>query len=109
MTPKPKYPGIKCSFCGKSADTVGKLITGPSVHICDECVEMCNEILREDKTKVASDLQMGTLPTPKEMKSFIDQYVIGQDEVKIGVSVAAYSPERKWRTTAWRSKRAISC
>jgi len=91
MNQKPKYPGIKCSFCGKSADTVGKLITGPSVHICDECVEMCNEILREDKTKVNSDLQMGTLPTPKEMKLFIDQYVIGQDEVKIGVSVAAYN------------------
>ena len=91
MTPKLKYPGIKCSFCGKSADTVGKLITGPSVHICDECVEMCNEILREDKTKVPSDLQIGTLPTPKEMKLFLDQYVIGQDEVKIGVCVAAYN------------------
>lgn len=91
MPIKPKYPGIKCSFCGKSADTVSKLITGPSVHICDECVEMCNEILREDKTKAPSDLQMGTLPTPKEMKLFIDQYVIGQDEVKIGVCVAAYN------------------
>ena len=91
MTTKPKYPGIKCSFCGKSADTVSKLITGPSVHICDECVEMCNEILREDKTKAVSDLQAGNLPTPREMKQFIDQYVIGQDEVKIGVSVAAYN------------------
>jgi ATP-dependent Clp protease ATP-binding subunit ClpX len=91
MTTKPKYPGIKCSFCGKSADTVGKLITGPSVHICDECVEMCNEILREDKTKAPNDLQIGNLPTPREMKQFIDQYVIGQDEVKIGVSVAAYN------------------
>ena len=92
MTTKPKYPGIKCSFCGKSANTVGReLITGPSVHICDECVEMCNEILREDKTKAVSDLQAGNLPTPREMKQFIDQYVIGQDEVKIGVSVAAYN------------------
>lgn len=91
MTTKPKYPGIKCSFCGKSADTVSKLITGPSVHICDECVEMCNEILREDKTKAVNDLQVGNLPTPREMKQFIDQYVIGQDEVKIGVSVAAYN------------------
>ena len=91
MTTKPKYPGIKCSFCGKSADTVGKLITGPSVHICDECVEMCNEILREDKTKAPTDLQMETLPTPREMKLFLDQYVIGQDEVKIGVCVAAYN------------------
>ena len=91
MTTKPKYPGIKCSFCGKSADTVGKLITGPSVHICDECVEMCNEILREDKTKAPTDLQMETLPTPREMKLFLDQYVISQDEVKIGVCVAAYN------------------
>jgi ATP-dependent Clp protease ATP-binding subunit ClpX len=91
MTVKPKYPGIKCSFCGKSAETVGKLITGPSVHICDECVEMCNDILREDKTKVPGDLQLDALPTPREMKSFLDQYVIGQDEVKIGVCVAAYN------------------
>jgi ATP-dependent Clp protease ATP-binding subunit ClpX len=70
---------------------VGKLITGPSVHICDECVEMCNEILREDKGKIPGDLQLNALPTPKEMKSFIDQYVIGQDDVKIGVCVAAYN------------------
>jgi ATP-dependent Clp protease ATP-binding subunit ClpX len=91
MTVKPKYPGIKCSFCGKSAETVGKLITGPSVHICDECVEMCNDILREDKTKVPGDLHLDSLPTPREMKAFLDQYVIGQDEVKIGVCVAAYN------------------
>ncbi len=91
MTVKPKYPGIKCSFCGKSAETVGKLITGPSVHICDECVEMCNDILREDKTKVPGDLQLDALPTPREMKAFLDQYVIGQDEVKVGVCVAAYN------------------
>ena len=91
MTIKPKYPGIKCSFCGKSAETVGKLITGPSVHICDECVEMCNDILREDKTKVPGDLQLDALPTPREMKLFLDQYVVGQDEVKIGVCVAAYN------------------
>ncbi len=91
MTVKAKYPEIKCSFCGKSAELVGKLITGPSVHICDECVEMCNVILREDKAKVPGDLQVGSLPTPKEMKLFLDQYVIGQDEVKIGVCVAAYN------------------
>ena len=91
MTTKPKYPGIKCSFCGKTAETVGKLITGPSVHICDECVEMCNEILREDRAKVPGDLQLGALPTPREMKALIDQYVIGQEDVKIGVSVAAYN------------------
>jgi ATP-dependent Clp protease ATP-binding subunit ClpX len=91
MTLKAKYPGIKCSFCGKNADAVAKLITGPSVHICDECVEMCNEILREDRSKIPGDLAMDTLPTPREMKAFIDQYVIGQDEVKKGVCVAAYN------------------
>jgi ATP-dependent Clp protease ATP-binding subunit ClpX len=91
MTVKPKYPGIKCSFCGKSAETVGKLITGPSVHICDECVEMCNDILKEDKAKVPGDLQLDSLPTPRDMKAFLDLYVIGQDEVKIGVCVAAYN------------------
>jgi ATP-dependent Clp protease ATP-binding subunit ClpX len=91
MTAKPKYPEIRCSFCGKSAETVQKLITGPSVHICDECIEMCNEILREDKLKAPDGLQLEALPTPKEMKAFIDQYVIGQDEVKIGVCVAAYN------------------
>jgi len=91
MTTKPKYPGIKCSFCGKSSEAVGKLITGPSVHICEECVRMCNDILREDKTKTQSDLSFDSLPTPREMKDFIDQYVIGQDEVKKGVCVAAYN------------------
>jgi ATP-dependent Clp protease ATP-binding subunit ClpX len=91
MTIRAKTPGIKCSFCGKSAETVGKLITGPSVHICDECVQTCNEILREDKTKVIGDLQLESMPTPREMKAFLDQYVIGQDDVKIGVSVAAYN------------------
>jgi ATP-dependent Clp protease ATP-binding subunit ClpX len=91
MATKPRYPGIKCSFCGKSAESVEKLITGPSVHICNECVNMCSEILKDDKKKVSGDLQMDTLPTPREMKDFLDQYVVGQDEVKIGVCVAAYN------------------
>ncbi len=91
MTTKPKFPGIKCSFCGKTADAVAKLITGPSVHICDECVEMCNEILREDRTKTTTDMGMDSLPTPSEIKAYIDQYVIGQDSVKKSVCVAAYN------------------
>jgi ATP-dependent Clp protease ATP-binding subunit ClpX len=91
MSSRPRYPGIKCSFCGKGPDEVGKLITGPSVHICNECVDMCNEILREERSSVPGDLSLDTLPTPREMKEFIDQYVIGQEEVKMGVSVAAYN------------------
>ena len=91
MTARPRYPGIKCSFCNKGPDEVGKLITGPSVHICNECVDMCNEILREERSSIPGDLSLETLPTPQEMKSFIDQYVIGQDPVKMGVCVAAYN------------------
>src|SRR5512147_1222503 len=88
---RPRYPGIKCSFCGKGPDEVTKLITGPSVHICNECVDMCNEILREDRVAPAGEITLETLPTPREMKAFIDQYVIGQDDAKMGVCVAAYN------------------
>jgi len=91
MAGRSRYSGIKCSFCGKSPDEVGKLITGPSVHICNECVDMCNDILRDDKPVADSDISLETLPTPKEMKEFLDQYIIGQDSVKRGVCVAAYN------------------
>ncbi len=91
MTTRTRYAGIKCSFCGKSPDEVSKLITGPSVHICNECVEMCNDILREEKCATAADVTLETLPTPQEMKAYLDQYVIGQDPVKKGVCVAAYN------------------
>lgn len=91
MSGRSRYTGIKCSFCGKGPEEVGKLITGPSVHICNECVAMCNEILREDKSDAASDITLETLPTPREIKEFLNQYVVGQDEVKRGVAVAAYN------------------
>jgi ATP-dependent Clp protease ATP-binding subunit ClpX len=91
MMTKPRYPLVKCSFCGKGPEEVGKLITGPSVHICNECVEMCNEILREDRTQAIGELTVDTLPSPGDMKAFIDQYVVGQDDAKRGVCVAAYN------------------
>jgi ATP-dependent Clp protease ATP-binding subunit ClpX len=91
MAGRSRYPGLKCSFCGKGTDAVEKLITGPSVHICSECVEMCNEILREDRSAMPGDLSLDSLPTPADIKTFIDQYVVGQDEVKVGVAVAAYN------------------
>jgi ATP-dependent Clp protease ATP-binding subunit ClpX len=92
MNVRPRYPGIKCSFCGKGAEEVTKLITGPSVHICSECVDMCSEILREEKAAAApGELSVESLPTPQEIKTFLDQYVIGQHEVKRGVAVAAYN------------------
>jgi ATP-dependent Clp protease ATP-binding subunit ClpX len=91
MAGRSRYSGIKCSFCGKNPDEVGKLITGPSVHICNECVEMCNDILQEERLSAGNDLSLDALPTPKEMKDFLDQYIIGQDSVKRGVCVAAYN------------------
>ena len=91
MSTKQRYPQVKCSFCGKGPEEVGKLITGPSVHICNECVDMCNEILREGRASPPSDLTMDTLPAPAEMKSYLDQHVIGQDAAKMGVCVAAYN------------------
>ncbi len=91
MAYKKKYNLIQCSFCGKSANSVNKLITGPSVYICNECVEMCNSILIDEKLKMPNDLNLDSLPTPKEMKDFLDKYVISQEQAKIGVSVAAYN------------------
>jgi ATP-dependent Clp protease ATP-binding subunit ClpX len=89
--PKQRHPGIRCSFCGKGTSQVAKLITGPSVHICNECVEMCNEILREDKAGVPDDLALDTLAAPHEIKEYLDKFIIGQEQAKIGVSVAAYN------------------
>lgn len=91
MAQRKRYSTIRCSFCGKGANTVEKLITGPSVYICNECVEMCNTILKEDRSKIPGDFNIDTLPTPREMKLFLDQYIISQDDVKIGVCVAVYN------------------
>jgi ATP-dependent Clp protease ATP-binding subunit ClpX len=91
MNARSKGSSLKCSFCGKNSEAVEKLITGPAVHICNQCVEMCNQILHEDKSAAPTELTLDTIPTPREMKAFLDQYVIGQDSGKIGVCVAAYN------------------
>ncbi|MBD3322117.1 MAG: ATP-dependent Clp protease ATP-binding subunit ClpX, partial [Chitinivibrionales bacterium] len=107
MNTKAKYPKIRCSFCGKSTETVDRMITGPSVHICSDCVEMCNDILREDKATVADGLTWETLPTPFEMKEFMDQYIIGQDSVKRGVCVAAYNHFKRILSRSARDKNDV--
>jgi ATP-dependent Clp protease ATP-binding subunit ClpX len=79
-----------CSFCNKSQHEVGKLIAGPSVYICDECVELCNEIIREELQERTEDAT-SKLPKPQEIKAILDEYVIGQDEAKKVLSVAVYN------------------
>jgi ATP-dependent Clp protease ATP-binding subunit ClpX len=81
---------LKCSFCGKSQKQVRKLIAGPGVYICDECIELCNEIIEEELQEVVSD-SLGELPKPHEIFEFLDQYVIGQDPAKKSLSVAVYN------------------
>jgi len=80
---------LRCSFCGKSQNEVKKLIAGPSVYICNECIDICNEIINDDEQAENATIRT-TLPKPQEIKSFLDEYVIGQDETKKRLSVAVY-------------------
>lgn len=81
---------LKCSFCGKTQDQVKKLVAGPGVYICDECIELCNEIIEEE---LADDLgfEMGDIPKPNEIKEILDDYVIGQEKAKKSLAVAVYN------------------
>ena len=81
---------LKCSFCGKSQKQVKKLIAGPGVYICDECIDLCNEIIEEELNE-SSDVGLDELPKPREICEFLDQYVIGQDTAKKALSVAVYN------------------
>ncbi|MBT1279294.1 ATP-dependent Clp protease ATP-binding subunit ClpX [Thermoanaerobacter sp. CM-CNRG TB177] len=81
---------LKCSFCGKTQDQVKRLVAGPGVYICDECIELCQEIINEEFEE-DMDMGMGELPKPKEIKEFLDQYVIGQEKAKKALAVAVYN------------------
>lgn len=81
---------LKCSFCGKTQDQVRRLIAGPGVYICDECIELCSEIIT-DEFEEDVQVDMDTLPRPKEIKEHLDQYVIGQDNAKKSLAVAVYN------------------
>jgi ATP-dependent Clp protease ATP-binding subunit ClpX len=90
---------LKCSFCGKTQKQVSQLIAGPGVYICDECVELCNEIIDERMADAASNEEVAEfdLPKPKEISAFLDEYVIGQDAAKRALSVAVYNHYKRVR------------
>lgn len=81
---------LKCSFCGKLQDQVKRLVAGPGVYICDECIELCNEIIEEELNEDV-DFELKDLPKPHEIKAFLDQYVVGQERAKKILSVAVYN------------------
>ena len=87
--------GIKCSFCGKTQESVKKIIAGPGVYICNECIGLCNEIIESEFYDEDEDTYtlagLDKIPSPREIKGILDQYVIGQDEAKKTLSVAVYN------------------
>ncbi len=85
------YGALNCNFCGKSQKEVKKLIAGPGVYICDECIELCNDIIYEDSVKAVSKASLDNVPKPQEIKVHLDQYVIGQDRAKKIISVAVHN------------------
>ena len=94
---------LYCSFCGKSQHEVRKLIAGPSVFICDECVELCNDIIREELEDLG-ETGRDKLPKPKEIKAILDEYVIGQQRSKKVLSVAVYNHYKRLDDKASDSK-----
>ena len=81
---------LKCSFCGKTQEQVRKLVAGPGVYICDECIELCNEIIEEEFSEDV-EVELKDVPKPKDIRAILDQYVIGQDEAKKTLAVAVYN------------------
>ena len=88
---------LKCSFCGKSQDQVRKLVAGPGVYICDECIELCSEIVEEELGH-EEDIDLKEIPKPLEIRSILDQYVIGQEQAKKALSVAVYNHYKRVNT-----------
>ena len=93
-----------CSFCGKNQNEVRKLIAGPSVYICDECVDLCNDIIKEELNESTQSEEKEDILVPKEIKSKLDQYVIGQEEAKKNLSVAVYNHYKRLREDKEDSK-----
>ncbi len=82
---------LKCSFCGKTQEQVKRLVAGPGVYICDECIELCSEIIEEEFEEAKADAELNDIPKPAEIREILDQYVIGQDTAKKSLAVAVYN------------------
>ena len=93
---------LTCSFCGKSQNDVRKLIAGPGVYVCNECIDICNEIINDDEQTATTTVRTN-LPKPQEIKAFLDEYVIGQDESKKRLSVAVYQHYKRLELAKRRS------
>ena len=91
MTRYDEKKQLKCSFCGKSQEQVKRLVAGPGVYICDECIELCSEIIEEEFEDTKVDADVNEIPKPKEIKEILDQYVVGQEVAKKSLSVAVYN------------------
>src|ERR1051325_1703331 len=92
---------LKCSFCGKAQKQVKKLIAGPGVYICDECIDLCNEIIEEELSET-SELRFDELPKPREIYAFLNDYIIGQEQAKKILSVAVYNHYKRVQAGAHR-------
>ena len=90
---------LKCSFCGKTQKQVKKLIAGPGVYICDECIDLCNEIIEEELSET-SEFTLTELPKPREIFSFLDEYIVGQSQAKKILSVAVYNHYKRIKTAS---------
>jgi len=97
---------LYCSFCGKSQQEVRKLIAGPAVYICDECVDLCNDIIREEIAEAVIESATHGLPSPREISAILDQYVIGQDRAKKILAVAVYNHYKRLHTQSTPDKKA---
>ena len=105
---------IRCSFCGKKQEQVSRIIAGPNVYICNECVTLCSGILQDEMSfETSPSLEMpDTLPTPQEIKTYMDRYIIGQDDAKIALAVAVYNHYKRiyfQDNTMLSCKRVIFC
>jgi len=93
---------VKCSFCGKTQEQVNRIVAGPGVYICNECIELCSEIIEEEYEDIPVEQPLDEIPKPKEIKRILDEYVVGQEKAKKTLSVAVYNHYKRIRSQETR-------